>query len=177
MVLKKAYGPAFLAGLSIAPTLVFGQRTKERFLRCYQDAGLVQTSQLDGWDITKPTSWNDREEFRKWLVDCHKAAYIPICLAGVDNFLTAEPAVVLSNEGDNSMEATMEMKMEHRRPRAASQESLVAHRPRTSTMDSAIASIQSSQSNQRNALFRRVPRSASFMANSGSSQIFSPHGR
>lgn len=70
MVLKKAYGPAFLAALSIVPTVLFGEVTKERFLRCYQDAGLVQTSQLDGWDISQPTSPGLREEFRQWLVDC-----------------------------------------------------------------------------------------------------------
>jgi hypothetical protein len=34
------------------------------------------------------------------LVDCHKASYVPICLAGVDNFLTAEPAVVVPTSND-----------------------------------------------------------------------------
>jgi hypothetical protein len=101
MVLKYAYGPAALAGLSLFPTYTFSVIAKDRFLRCYQDAGLLQTSQLDGWDTSKPTSVEMREEYRKWLVDCHKASFVPICLAGLDSFITGEPSVVVSTERDN----------------------------------------------------------------------------
>lgn len=141
MVLKKGYGPAVLASLPIFPTYVFGQIAKERFLRCYNDAGLVQTSQLDGWDESKPMSPAEREEFRKWLVDCHKASYIPICLAGVDSNLTAEPAVVLHGEHESNstgVTRSVAFNFETKRPRTASQDSMFGHhRPRSNTLESA----------------------------------------
>ena len=37
----------------------------------------------------------DREKYRNWLVDCHKASYVPICLSGGEDFLTVQPAVVV----------------------------------------------------------------------------------
>jgi len=95
MLLKQAYGPGLLASLSIMPTYWFSQHAYDRFLRYYQDAGLLQTSQLDGWGSSALDSVKKREEYRKWLVDCHKASYVPVCLAGADNFLTAEPAAVI----------------------------------------------------------------------------------
>lgn len=162
MVLKVAYAPALLAALSIIPTFTFSQIAKQRFLRCYNDAGLVQTSQLDGWDLNRSTSAADREEFRKWLVDCHKASYIPICLAGLDSFLTVEPAVVIPNERDSTpVVGSMPSKAEYvrRRNRTVSQDSAFTQRSRLDTMDSAVASVNSSSS-QKGALFRRVPYSA-----------------
>jgi hypothetical protein len=109
MSLKRAPGPALLAACALIPTLFFRAMTKEKFYRAYQDAGLLQTSRLDGWGRAEPTSTKTREEFRRWLVDCHKASFVPICLAGLDNFLTAEPAVVVANNDadvveNNSME-------------------------------------------------------------------------
>ena len=103
MVLKQAPGPSILAGISIVPTYFFSQIANERFLRAYQDAGLLQTSNLDGWDREIPTTSKKREEYRNWLVDCHKASYVPVCLAGVDNFLTAEPAVVIPTVDDTDV--------------------------------------------------------------------------
>eukprot|EP00565_Helicotheca_tamesis_P007263 CAMPEP_0185740608 /NCGR_PEP_ID=MMETSP1171-20130828/38190_1 /TAXON_ID=374046 /ORGANISM="Helicotheca tamensis, Strain CCMP826" /LENGTH=106 /DNA_ID=CAMNT_0028412499 /DNA_START=23 /DNA_END=343 /DNA_ORIENTATION=- len=42
-----------------------------------------------------------REEFRQFLIDAHKAAYIPVCIAGgATSALTAEPAVTVPNEND-----------------------------------------------------------------------------
>jgi hypothetical protein len=42
-----------------------------------------------------------REEFRQFLVDSHKAAYIPICIAGgASTILTAEPALTMPHEFD-----------------------------------------------------------------------------
>ena len=105
MVLKKAVGPAILAALSIVPTTVFRNIAIARFHRAYVNPGLLQTSKLDGWDSTKATSVQNREEFRKWLVDCHKASFVPICLAGSDNFLTAEPAVVVPTDRDQGIGA------------------------------------------------------------------------
>ena len=53
---------------------------------------MLQTSELDGWNTEDETSMVERERYRKWLVDCHKASYVPICVNGEDNFLTSEPA-------------------------------------------------------------------------------------
>jgi hypothetical protein len=96
MLLKQAHLPALMAGLAIIPTINFSHSTKKRFLRQYKDTGLLQTSQLDVWDSKRFSTWEKREEFRKWLVDGHKASFIPICLAGEDSNLTWEPAAVLN---------------------------------------------------------------------------------
>ena len=104
MVLKDAFGPAFFAALPAGPTFLYRQYLITRFRRAYNDAGLLQTSLLDGWDNTIPTSVEKREEFRQFLVDAHKAAYIPVCIAGgATNILTAEPAVVIPSENDDML--------------------------------------------------------------------------
>jgi hypothetical protein len=85
--------------LWIIPTLIFDMWVRERFMRPYHDAALLQTSRLDGWQDAN--SLREREEFRQWLVDCHKASYVPICLSGgKGSLLTCEPAVVISREED-----------------------------------------------------------------------------
>lgn len=103
MALKEAVGPAFLAACPIVPTILFRKMKRTRYLRAYLDAGLLQTSLLDGWDNTAPTSMETREEFRQFLVDAHKAAYIPVCIAGgATSVLTAEPAVVVPHPMDDT---------------------------------------------------------------------------
>lgn len=73
------------------------------------DAALLQTSQLDGWDSNTSTSPEKREEYRKFLVDAHKAAYVPICIAGgATAALTAEPALVVPHPNDVLIPAPME---------------------------------------------------------------------
>lgn len=67
-------------------------------MQSYRDAGLLQTSQLDGWEHTE--TMDSREKYRRWLVDCHKASYVPICLSGGDDFLTVQPAVVVPTHKD-----------------------------------------------------------------------------
>ncbi len=97
-------GPAILAAVPSIPTYLYRNFLIKRFRRAYDDAGLLQTSLLDGWDNTIPTSMEKREEFRQFLVDAHKAAYIPVCIAGgATNILTAEPAVVLPSENDDML--------------------------------------------------------------------------
>jgi len=91
-LLKKAYFIGFLALLSIIPTWTFKNVCKETFEQSYNDAALLQTSELDGWNVDEETSMAERERYRKWLVDCHKASYVPICVNAEDNFLTSEPA-------------------------------------------------------------------------------------
>jgi len=97
--LKAAYWEALLLGLSAVPTYLYNLLVRERFLRPYHDAALLQTSRLDGWQDSH--SMREREEYRRWLVDCHKASYVPVCLLGSkENLLTAEPAVVIPRESD-----------------------------------------------------------------------------
>jgi hypothetical protein len=102
MVLANAYGPALFAAFPALPTYLYRTFLVNCFRKAYDDAGLLQTSLLDGWDNAIPTSGEKREEFRQFLVDAHKAAYIPVCIAGgATNILTAEPAVVLPTENDD----------------------------------------------------------------------------
>lgn len=159
MGVKRAYGAAILAGLAIIPTYTFHVVCKDRFSQCYKDAGLLQTSDLDGWNVEEESSTKEREGFRKWLVDCHKASYIPVCVNGEGNFLTAEPAAVIATECDRREDDSLgsfPMAPLIDSPDRSSNTSPVSGggRQRTSTMDS----YQSwrSQGSQRGALFRRV---------------------
>lgn len=101
LALKKAVGPAVFAALLAVPTLIFRRTARKRFLNAYRDAALLQTSLLDGWDTTSEDAatrtLEGREEFRRFLVDAHKAAYVPVCVAGAntDKIMTAEPAVAV----------------------------------------------------------------------------------
>jgi hypothetical protein len=99
--LKEALVPGVLAGITLVPILLFQRYMKERYLRPYKDAALLQTSLLDGWN-TEGSCIKSREEFRRFLVDAHKAAYVPVCLAATDtdDCLTVEPAVVVPLECD-----------------------------------------------------------------------------
>jgi hypothetical protein len=88
-------GCALVAILPLGPTIIFRNRCRKQYLKAFQDAGLLQTSTLDGWDLSVPTSVKKRKKFREFLVDAHKAAYVPVCLAGdTASVLTATPAVV-----------------------------------------------------------------------------------
>ncbi|CAB9500392.1 DUF221 domain-containing protein [Seminavis robusta] len=97
MGLKKSLGPCVCAAIAFVPTLLFRDNMRARYLRAFNDVGLLQTSLLDGWDTASPESFGVREERRKWIVDCHRAAYVPVCMASTqtDEVLTAEPAVVV----------------------------------------------------------------------------------
>ena len=65
------------------------------------DVSLLQTSLLDGWDYTQPLTYEERDNFRRFLEDAHKAACVPICIAGGQTkILTSEPAVTVPFEGE-----------------------------------------------------------------------------
>lgn len=106
LALKKAVGPAIVAAIPFVPTVVFRHELRKMYLRPYQDAGLVQMSMLDGWDVQEPTSMKKREDFRRFLVDAHKASYVPVCIAGSDEIMTAEPAVVIQHDNDEGDPST-----------------------------------------------------------------------
>ncbi|GAX28816.1 hypothetical protein FisN_35Lh018 [Fistulifera solaris] len=103
MGLKEGLVPAGLAASTMFPILLFQRDMQKCYHRAFQDAALLQTSLLDGWNATQTSSMIDREEFRRFLVDAHKAAYVPVCLAATDtdDFLTAEPALVVPLETDS----------------------------------------------------------------------------
>lgn len=110
LLLKKALGPALVAFVPFLPTILFQYEIRNQILRSYFDTALLQTSMLDGWDIQQPTSMKKREDFRKFLVDSHKAAYVPVCIAGRDDVMTAEPAVVISHDNDEGHPSTFELR-------------------------------------------------------------------
>jgi hypothetical protein len=102
ILLKQAVVSGVIVLWMTVPTYFFSKWTKEQFLRSYNDTALLQTSQLDGWDHCKTLA--DRERYRRWLVDCHKASYVPICLAGGADFLTSQPAVAVPTMRDLDVE-------------------------------------------------------------------------
>lgn len=101
MFLKAAVGCAFVSILPAIPTIVFRNRCRWKYLKAFQDAGLLQMSTLDGMDPFASTSRKKRKKFLEFLVDAHKAAYVPVCLAGdTVSVLTAAPAEVESLDYD-----------------------------------------------------------------------------
>jgi hypothetical protein len=149
MVLKKAFGPALFSGIPILPTYIFGLTARDRFARAYNDAGLLQTSALDGWDTSKGSSKEERQKYREWLVDCHKASFVPICLAGETNFFTAEPAVVvpLANDLDEAAAAAAT---------GAFTNGIVFDSSKPAVKAAAAAATEALKSRQFGATFRRV---------------------
>ena len=98
-LLKGNYVAGLFIGACIIPTLVFNSIVLEKFLKPFRDASLHYTGRIHRKDVearedTDP--WREREEFRRWLVDCHKASYLPTWMSGGDkNLLTAEPALTV----------------------------------------------------------------------------------
>mmetsp|Transcript_12551 Transcript_12551/g.21929 ORF Transcript_12551/g.21929 Transcript_12551/m.21929 type:complete len:270 (+) Transcript_12551:122-931(+) len=162
MGVKRAYSAAILAGLAVIPTWTFHVVCKDRFGKCYKDAGLLQTSELDGWNVKEETSVKEREDFRKWLVDCHKASYIPVCVNGEDNFLTAEPAAVIATDRDDDEVVPAPMTPDAipllDSPDRSSSASPVSGggRQRAGTFDSFTSWKSNPSPSQKGALYRRV---------------------
>lgn len=105
MILRSAYGPAIVASLPIFPIFLYRKIYRNKYFPAFSDAGLLQTANLDGWDTSEASSVEKREDFRRFLVDAHKAAYIPVCLASnADNSLTFEPAAVVPLDTDVSLD-------------------------------------------------------------------------
>lgn len=101
LFIRKAFGPAFMAFFPLLPTIFYRWVLLKRYLKAFTDVALLQTSLLDGWDTNEETSRSKREEFRQFLVDCHKAAYVPVCIASDEaTVITSEPAVVIPLEID-----------------------------------------------------------------------------
>jgi hypothetical protein len=170
MGVKRAFGAAILAGLAIIPTYTFDVVCKDRFCQSYKNAGLLQTSDLDGWNVHVETSMQEREGFRRWLVDCHKASYVPVCVNGEDNFLTAEPAAVIATErdveDDDSLGSLIMASFIDSPDRSENTSPLsVGGRQRASTFDSYQSWRSQGSGRQRGALFHRVAGQSITLAN------------
>ena len=101
LFIRRAFGPAFMALFPLLPTIFYRWVLLKRYLKAFTDVALLQTSLLDGWDTNEESSTSKREEFRQFLVDCHKAAYVPVCIASEEaTVITSEPAVVMPLEMD-----------------------------------------------------------------------------
>ena len=63
----------------------------------FENTALLRTTLLDGWDNLDDMTMERREEHRRFLVDAHRAAYIPACIAGTESatILTNSPAMVV----------------------------------------------------------------------------------
>ena len=84
---------------------MFRKLTHARYYQAYIDTSLLQTASLDMCNSSKNASLQERQSFRNFLVDAHKAAYIPVCIAGsATSMLTAEPAVAISTDLDTDYE-------------------------------------------------------------------------
>ena len=104
-MLKGNYLEGMIIGSMIILTLLYNSIILEKFLRPYQDAALLQTGRLHYNCSSASYSWMEREEMRRWLVDCHKASYVPTCLSGGSkNLLTAEPAITTATDEDIDIE-------------------------------------------------------------------------
>jgi len=107
LILKENIIEGLIMLFCIIPTLLFNNIILEKFLRPYEDAALLQAGRLHYNWSSKSCSCLEREENRRWLVDCHKASYLPTCLSGgMKNLITAEPAVTETTfEEQNEMNA------------------------------------------------------------------------
>jgi len=162
-ILKSAWLVGALALISIIPTWTFNSVCKDTFEQSYNDAALLQTSELDGWNTEDETSMVERERYRKWLVDCHKASYVPICVNGEDNFLTSEPAVVIPTQRDQDIDidpfqhnGLLPQDSFYFRDQHGDSSPVASGRQRTSTLDSYNSLRSQHTSTQRGASFRRV---------------------
>lgn len=154
--LKQAYLLAITALFSIIFTWGFKNICVDTFEQSYNDAALLQTSELDGWKVNEEMSFVERERYRKWVVDCHKASYVPVCVNAEDDYLTSEPAVVIptAKEIDNPFENGMVDNYE--RDASSSSSPKTTGRQRTSTVDSYNSFRSRNGLLQRGATFRRV---------------------
>lgn len=104
-ILKGNLYEGLAVGLCVIPTLLYNSIILEKFLPPFRDASLLQTSKLYNAECSS-RGLLEREEFRRWLVDCHKASYLPTCLSGgKKSLLTAEPTMVEPKVGEEDPRA------------------------------------------------------------------------
>ena len=159
LLLKNAFLLAIISLISIIFTWSFKSVCKDTFEQSYYDAALLQTSELDGWKVGEEMSSLERERYRKWIVDCHKASYVPVCVNAEDDYLTSEPAVVIPTQKEVDMQSFLNgMGSIESRDQSSNSSPKTSGRQRTSTVDSynSFLSISHRNQTQRGAIFRRV---------------------
>jgi len=173
--LKKAHLLSIISLISIIGTWTFKSVCKDTFEQSYNDAALLQTSELDGWKVDDEMPFTERERYRKWVVDCHKASYVPVCVNAEDDYLTSEPAVVIPSQKEMDDESTTNGMDSHE---SRDQSPKTSGRQRTSTVESfnSFRSQRNIQS-QQGAIFRRVTGTPLFhIPNGDQNSIISEEG-
>ena len=169
-LLKNAYLLCLIALISIIFTITFKNGCRDTFEQSYNDAALLQTSELDGWKVGAEMPFEERERYRKWIVDCHKASYVPVCVNAEDDYLTSEPAVVIPTQKELDLQAFVDGIGSHEsRDQSSNSSPKTSGRQRTSTVDSYNSFTSFSQRNQsqRGAIFRRVGGPAMYQSQRG----------
>ena len=157
-LLKNAYLLAIMSLISIIFTVTFKNVCRDTFEQSYNDAALLQTSELDGWKVGKEMPFLERERYRKWVVDCHKASYVPVCVNAEDDYLTSEPAVVIPTPKEMDLDPFGAFGTgTGSNDQSSSSSPKTSGRQRTSTVDSYNSfHSYSRRASQRGAIFRRV---------------------
>ena len=110
LLLKNMYTPGILTVLALIPAIDFHRSCVKRFKGAYSDIGLMQAGLINESNKKRgimisgsfdENHYKEKEDFRKWLVDAHLSAFIPICM--LDNqtlveALTAAPAQTIMTE-------------------------------------------------------------------------------
>ena len=106
MGLKNCKGACLSAAAAIPATLWFQWDCKRKYLPAFENTTLLRTTLIDGWDSLDDMTMDRREEHRRFLVDTHKAAYIPVCIAGSESasIITSTPAAVVPHSIDSNSE-------------------------------------------------------------------------
>lgn len=110
LLLKNMYTPAILSILALIPSIDFHRSCNMRFRAAYSDVGLMQAGLINESNKKKGIMdagifdeklYKEKEDFRKWLVDAHLSAFIPICMLDNQHLveaLTAAPAQTVYTE-------------------------------------------------------------------------------
>lgn len=118
MGLKNAFGPGFIASLAIPVTIWFQWYCKRKFDPAFENTALLRTSLIDGWESLDNMTLEHREAHLRFLVDAHKAAYVPVCLVGSNaaRCITSEPAIAVPHSIIDSDSEHSERPLKSRRP-------------------------------------------------------------
>ena len=123
LLLKNMYTPSIISFLSLIPSIDFHRSCIKRFKLAYSDIGLMQAGLINESNkkrgIMDPGAFDEKlyeekEDFRKWLVDAHLSAFIPICMLDNQHLvetLTAAPAQTVYS--DNMLSGGLDGKWEN----------------------------------------------------------------
>ena len=95
MSLKYAHTAAAIAFVPIIPTYIFWKSCYSQLMPAFERVALFNSSFID-LHYDRVSSTEERQKYLDFLVDCHKAAYIPMCIAEEETLrvMTLTPAKV-----------------------------------------------------------------------------------